>query len=51
MRSIPVSEIEALLEGQIDVRRRPGAVQPLMREENAKARRTPRNAKKFFAKP
>ena len=29
MRSIPVSEIEALLEGQIDVRRRPGAVQPL----------------------
>ncbi|MFI4974888.1 MAG: GDSL-type esterase/lipase family protein [Caulobacterales bacterium] len=29
MQSIPVAEIEALLEGNIDVRRRPGAVQPL----------------------
>ena len=29
MREIPIAEVEGLLEGHVDVRRRPGAVQPL----------------------
>jgi lysophospholipase L1-like esterase len=29
LREIPIADVEALLEGHVDVRRRPGAVQPL----------------------